>query len=148
MDDIDRTIIGVMVGEGRVSISSLAERVGLSASATSERVRRLEREGVIAGFRAEIDPKAIGRTVDTLIDIQVAPGSSFGLLDGDLAAMPEVVDAVHVTGPWDYQVRARCRSIDDLEILIRRLKEDLGVRETSTRVVLRTVEGFPRQPIP
>ncbi len=148
MDDIDRTIIGVMVGEGRVSISSLAERVGLSASATSERVRRLEREGVIAGFRAEIDPKAIGRTVDTLIDIQVAPGSSFGLLDGDLAAMPEVVDAVHVTGPWDYQVRARCRSIDDLEILIRRLKEGLGVRETSTRVVLRTVEGFPRQPIP
>lgn len=148
MDDIDRMIIGILVGEGRISISSLAERVGLSASATSERVRRLEREGVIAGFRAEIDPKAIGRTVDTLIDIQVAPGSSFGLLDGDLAAMPEVIDAVHVTGPWDYQVRARCRSIDDLEVLIRRLKEDLGVRETSTRVVLRTVEGFPRQPIP
>lgn len=148
MDDMDRMIIGVMVGEGRISISSLAERVGLSASATSERVRRLEREGVIAGFRAEIDPAAIGRGIDTLIDIQLAPGSSFGALDSHLAALPEIVDAAHVTGQWDYQIRARCRSIEDLESLIRRLKEDLGVRETSTRVVLRTVTGFPRQPLP
>ncbi len=148
MDDIDRRIIDALVTDGRLPVTSLAERIGLSASATSERLRRLEREGVIAGFRAEINPAAIGRAIDTLIDIQLAPGSSFGALDADLAAMPEIVDAAHVTGQWDYQIRARCRSIDDLERLIRRLKEELGVRETSTRVVLRTVTGFPRQPLP
>lgn len=148
MDDIDRRIIDALVTDGRLPVTSLAERIGLSASATSERLRRLEREGVIAGFRAEINPAAIGRAIDTLIDIQLAPGSSFGALDADLAAMPEIVDAAHVTGQWDYQIRARCRSIDDLERLIRRLKEELGVRETSTRVVLRTVAGFPRQPLP
>jgi len=148
MDEIDRRILELLVADGRASVTSLAERVGLGASATSERLRRLERAGVIAGFRAEIDPVAIGRSIDTLIDIQLAPGSSFGHLDGDLASLPEIVDAVHVTGQWDYQLRARCRSIEDLEHLIRRLKEDLGVRETSTRVVLRTVAGFPRQPVP
>lgn len=57
-----------------------------------------------------------------------------------------MVDAVHVTGGFDYQIRVRTATIGDLDRLLQELKEDLGVRETSTRVVLHTVDGFPREP--
>lgn len=53
---------------------------------------------------------------------------------------------MHLTGPFDYQIRVRTATIDDLDQLLQRLKEQLGVRSTSTRVVLHTVDGFPREP--
>ena len=53
---------------------------------------------------------------------------------------------MHLTGGFDYQIRVRARSIGELDDLLRWLKESLGVRETSTRIVLHTVEGFPREP--
>ena len=56
------------------------------------------------------------------------------------------VDAVHVTGGFDYQIRVRTRTIGELDQLLQGFKERLGVRETSTRVVLHTVDGFPREP--
>jgi Lrp/AsnC family leucine-responsive transcriptional regulator len=66
----------------------------------------------------------------------------------ELLALPEVVDAMHLTGRFDYQVRLRCASIDALDQLLRNFKEQLGVSETVTRLVLSTAAGYPRQPAP
>ena len=59
-----------------------------------------------------------------------------------------MVDAVHLTGRFDYQVRLHCRTINELDTILRDFKQSFGVEETSTRVVLSTVAGFPRQPTP
>ncbi len=127
-------------------IRELAERITLSASATSDRVRRLEADGVIAGYSARIDPVVAGRPVQAIVEVQLDPAAGIFEIDDAIAAMPEVIDAFHLTGRFDYQIRIACEGIDGIEKAIRHLKEDLGVRETSTRVILRTVEGLPRQP--
>lgn len=148
MDTIDRLILGILRDDGRMSVATLADEVGLSASATSERIRRLVRQGVIAGYSARIDPVASGRPVDALIEVRLDPAADFDALDRQFTAWEEVVDAMHLTGRWDYLVRVRCGSIDDLETFIRRLKDTGSVLETSTRIALRTIDGFPRQALP
>ena len=148
MDGIDRKIIQALVGDGRLTVTELSDLANLSLSATSQRLRRLVDEGVIEGFTARLDPTAVGRPIDALVDVRLPSSVLFVGLDDELLALPEVVDAVHLTGRFDYQVRLRCRTIDDLDDILRGFKERLGVEETSTRVVLSTVTGFPRQALP
>ncbi len=144
-DQFDREIIGAMVEDGRLSVRSLADRIGLGPSATSDRLRPLESDGVIAGYTAVLDGPSIGRPIDAIIDVQVGPDHDFYSLDPALADIPEVVEAMHMTGQFDYQLRLSCRSVEDLEQVLVRLK-DLGVRQTNTRIVLRRVTGMPRAP--
>ena len=146
LDALDRTIIGELAVNGRMPIRELAARIALSPSATSDRVRRLEADGVITGYSARIDPAVAGTPVQAIIEVQLDPAAGIFEIDEAIAAMPEVIDAVHLTGRFDYQIRIATAGIEGIEHVIRHLKEELGVRETSTRVILRTVADLPRQP--
>lgn len=129
-----------------MSVTDLADEVHLSLSAASQRLRRLKESGAIERYTVRLGAAAVGRPIDALIDLQLVPGSPWSGIDDALRAHADVVDAVHLTGGFDYQIRVRTRSIEDLDSLLRWIKETLGVRETSTRLVLHTVEGFPREP--
>ena len=146
MDAIDRKIITLLIDDGRLSVTELADAVHLSLSAASQRLRRLRESGAIDRFTVRLDSEAVGRPSDALGDLQLTPGAPWSGIDDALRNDPEVVDAVHVTGGFDYQIRVRTRTIAELDQLLQNFKEHLGVRETSTRVVLHTVEGFPREP--
>lgn len=146
MDDIDRTILTLLVADGRASVTDIADEVHLSLSAASQRLRRLRESGAIDRFTIRVGGAAVGRPIDALVDLQLAPGTDWDHIDDAIRAHDDVVDAVHLTGGFDYQIRVRTRSIDDLDALLRWLKESLGIRDTSTRIVLHTVEGFPREP--
>jgi len=146
VDEVDRRIITLLIADGRLSVTDLADEVHLSLSAASQRLRRLRQSGAIERFTVRLDSAAVGRPIDALVDLQLTPGAPWAGIDEALRDNPDVVDAVHVTGGFDYQIRVRTRTIDDLDRLLQRLKERLGVRETSTRVVLHTVDGFPREP--
>ena len=146
MDAIDRKIISLLIEDGRLSVTELADAVHLSLSAASQRLRRLRESGAIDRFTIRLDSEAVGRPIDALIDLQMTPGTPWSGIDDALRDKPEVVDAVHVTGSFDYQIRVRTRTIGELDQLLQAFKELHGVRETSTRVVLHTVEGFPREP--
>ena len=147
MDEIDRRIIEQLVADGRTSVTDLADEVHLSLSAASQRLRRLQASGAIERFTVRLGGPATGRPVEALVDLQLSPGSPWEGIDQALREQEDVVDAVHLTGGFDYQIRIRSRSIEDLDNLLRWLKESMGVRETSTRIVLHTVEGFPREAI-
>lgn len=146
MDAIDRRILTLLTEDGRLSVTELADAVHLSLSAASQRLRRLRETGAIERFTVRLGGDAVGRPIDALVDLQLTPGAPWSGIDDALRENPDVVDAVHVTGGFDYQIRVRTATIEDLDRLLQRLKERLGVRETSTRVVLHTVEGFPREP--
>jgi Lrp/AsnC family transcriptional regulator, leucine-responsive regulatory protein len=146
MDAIDRRILTLLTEDGRLSVTELADEVHLSLSAASQRLRRLRETGAIERFTVRLGGEAVGRPIDALVDLQLTPGAPWSGIDDALRENPDVVDAVHVTGGFDYQIRVRTATIEDLDRLLQRLKERLGVRETSTRVVLHTVEGFPREP--
>lgn len=146
MDEIDRKILMLLMDDGRTSVTDIADEVHLSLSAASQRLRRLRESGAIYRFTIAVGGAAIGRPLDALVDLQLSPGAPWAGIDDALRDHVDVVDAVHVTGGFDYQIRIRARTIEDLDDLLRWLKESMGVRETSTRVVLHTVEGFPREP--
>ena len=146
MDQIDRKILTLLVQDGRASVTEIADSVHLSLSAASQRLRRLRETGAIDRFTIQLGSDAIGRPIDALVDLQLSPGAPWIGIDDTLRDHDAVVDAVHVTGGFDYQIRVRARSIEELDQLLQWLKESLGVRETSTRIVLHTVDGFPREP--
>lgn len=145
LDEIDRMIVDELILDSRAPASDVARRVGLSVSATAHRMRRLLDDGTVRPT-VEIAPAAVGRMVEAIIDVVLPATAPFSALDEELLAMPQVIDAAHATGRFDYVLRLSCRDVPDLEQAIRTLKERLGVQETETRVVLHRVRGFPRQP--
>ena len=143
MDAIDRTIIAILRNDGRISVTDLSDQISLSLSATSERLRRLQRDGVIAGFTVVVDAKAAGRPIEALVDGRMGHGSYAGALES-LVNLECIIDAVHVTGRFDTQLRVAARDVAELDDLLETLKDTLGAEETNTRLVLRTIDGFPR----
>ena len=144
VDTLDRKIIGELQADGRISVTELAERLPLSLSATSERLKRLTDSGVITGFHARIDPELAGRTIEALVDVRLAPSTYTTEPVFDDPVFDGVVDAVHLTGRFDVQLRVMARDVAELDTMLAKLKDEIGAEETNTRLVLRSLDGFPR----
>lgn len=130
-----------------MSATELSDRIDLSLSATSERLRRLRSTGVISGFTVAVDPTAAGRPIQALVDVRLpASGSYSSGVDEAIAELDGVIDAVHLTGPFDTQLRVAAKDVAELDEILAALKDDFGVQETNTRLILRTIDGFPRPP--
>jgi Lrp/AsnC family transcriptional regulator, leucine-responsive regulatory protein len=134
-DDRDLDILAALQEDARATYTDIAQRVGLSASAVHDRVRKLERSGVIRGYRAVVDPEAVGLFVTALVAATpFDPGQPDDLPDR-VADFPEVEDCLSVAGEANYILKVRVRTTTELEDLIRRLREKAGVA-TRTTVVL------------
>lgn len=107
MDDVDRAIIGLLVGDGRMSNIDLAERIRLSPSQCLRRVRRLEAGGVITGYHAAIDPAAIGRgfEVTVQVDMVIKDRATIEAFEARVAGLDEIVECLRMFGTPDYLVR-------------------------------------------
>ena len=138
VDDTDREILGELTRNGRISYRDLGAAVGLSANAAADRVRRLRADGVITGFTATVDLGATGRRLVALIDVRIAASCTNAEFEAAMAKLEAVMDAVHVTGRFDYQLRVACRDTAELDRLLRHLKREGGVADSETRVVLRS----------
>src|SRR3989441_12464147 len=97
LDAIDRQIIGELSSDGRVSFAELGRRVNLSAPAAAERVQRLERAGVITGYRAELDPRALGYQLTAIVRVKPGP-RQLQRIPELAAAIPEVAECHRITG--------------------------------------------------
>lgn len=142
VDAIDRSILEVLAGEGRMSFQDLGRRVGMSPTATADRVRRLERDGVIRGYRAVIDPEPFGLSLEASIDVRLASNADRERFAQALRDHGTVLEAVHVTGDYDYVVRVRCTGSRHLDDLLHVLKNEGGVADTRTRLLLHRIDGL------
>ena len=102
-----------------MGIAELARRIGMSPPAVAERVQRLERAGVIAGYRAEIDPGAVGFPISAVVRIRPSPGQ-LQRIPQIARETPEVAECYRITGEDCYLMRLHLRSIDDLEEILDR----------------------------
>ena len=135
LDARDLDILAALQDDARSTYADVAQRVGLSASAVHDRVRKLEQAGVIRGYRAVIDAEAVGLYVTALVAATpFDPGQPDDLPDR-VADFPEVEDCYSVAGEANYIMKVRTRTTAELEDLIRRLREKAGVA-TRTTVVL------------
>jgi Lrp/AsnC family leucine-responsive transcriptional regulator len=131
LDEIDLRLLAELQVDARLSLAELGRRVGLSSPAVAERVARLEREGVILGYHAQLDPRALGYALSAVIRAKPAPRQLH--LVGEVARQtPEVVDCRRVTGEDCFVMTVHVRSVEHLEEVIDRFAAH---GQTTTSVV-------------
>ena len=143
IDDRDAAILRALQEDGRATFAEVGKRVGLSPSTVHERIRKLEQAGVIRGYRAEVDPEAVGLFVTALVSVSPLDPKQPDDLPDRVREFPEVEDCHSVAGDENYVLKVRTRTTTDLEDLLRRLREKAEVHSRTT-VVLST--PFERRP--
>ena len=119
LDDLDRRIVEILVDDARISLKELASRVNLSSPSASERLRRLEERGVIRAFTVDIDPAALGYTLQAIVRIKPLPGRLHAV-QKLIEEIPEFTECDKVTGDDCFVARLLIRSIGDLDQMDRR----------------------------
>jgi len=147
MDVIDRKILAELQAEGRLTVTELAQRVALSVAPCHRRLRELERTGAIRGYRAIIDPAAVGFGFEVLVQVTMDREDASTIKDFErgLAAIPEVRHAERLFGDPDYLVRVATADLEAYQVLRdEKLATLPGVqRLTSTIVMKRIVNDRP-----
>jgi Lrp/AsnC family leucine-responsive transcriptional regulator len=131
LDDTNLALLGELQSDARLSLAELGRRVGLSSPAVAERLQRLERDRVIRGYRAELDPSALGYGLSAIIRVRPVPRQLHKVADVARAA-PEVVECHRITGEDCYLIKAHVRSMTHLEQLL----DDLApFGQTTTSII-------------
>ena len=144
-DAIDAAILNLLQDNARISQAEVARAVGLAPSAVLERIRKLEQRGVIRGYTAIVEPRAVDLAMLAFVSVksEEAPGED-GVAQA-LAGCPEVLELHHVAGDDCYLLKVRARDAEHIGQLLRhRIGRIPGVRSTRTTIVLETVKESPR----
>lgn len=144
IDTLDERILSELQHNGRLTMKALAERVGLSSPAMIERVRRLEERGVLAGYRAIIDPAAIGRGLSAFISADVDRRYHEAFLSR-LRSEPAVEECYRTTGSSSYLVKVHVATPEELELLIDELG-DVGASCEATMILSVPIQTAPIVP--
>ncbi|MFZ5540938.1 MAG: Lrp/AsnC family transcriptional regulator [Pseudomonadota bacterium] len=152
LDRIDRQILEILQRDGRITNQALSERVALSPRACLERVRRLERAGIIAGYMAVIEPRKLGGLLTIVVEVSLREQSqaTHARFEQKMRACDEVIECFLVSGSCDYVLRLACRSLDHYRELTNAWTDDptLGVERIASKPELQTVKAFRGYPLP
>jgi DNA-binding Lrp family transcriptional regulator len=143
LDPVDRRIIALLRDDAKRTFANIGAHVGLSSTAVKRRVDRLQHDGVIVGYGARIDPRALGEGIEALIEVYCAERVAPGDVGRSLEGLDQVLSAFTVSGEADAVIRARVESIGDLETFVERLRRDPNVVRTKTLIVLSTLIDRP-----
>ena len=152
--DLDRTdlaLLAVLQDNARIANAELAERVKLSPSACLRRVQRLEREGVIAGYSARVDPARVGLGLMAFVRVQLArhDAETVAAFSAKVQEWDEVIACHALTGDMDYLLQVAVRDLEHFSrFLLDRLLNQAGVADVNSSFVLRTVKAFRGLPLP
>lgn len=143
LDRFDRAILRVLAGDGRISITDLARAIGLSKSPTQARLRRLERDGVITGYRALIDPIRLGQDHVSFVEVRLNDTRETALAEFNAAVrkVAEIEQAHLIAGNFDYLLKIRTRDMTDYRrVLAEHVSTLPHVANTSTYVAMEAVK--------
>ena len=149
-DHIDRRLLATLQQDGRISIVDLAERVGLSPTATTERVRRLTRDGYILGYAARLNPEKLDRGLLIFIEVKLdrTTADIFDRFARAVVRAPEVLECHMVAGGFDYLVKIRIADMNDYRHFLGDVLLALpGVRETHTYAVMEEIKNTGALPL-
>lgn len=139
MDRIDRDLVRLLHADARMTYHQLGQQVRLSANTVADRVRRLRATGIIRGFRAEIDPAALGRTLTMVSEIRIQDTMARPDFEAGLREIAQLVAGSRLTGEYDYELRLVCRDAAEFETVVDRLRRDHGVLNIRSRMVLHDI---------
>jgi DNA-binding Lrp family transcriptional regulator len=149
MDAIDRKILAELQTDGRLSVTELGERVGLSLSPCHRRVRALEQAGVISGYRAEIDVTSVGLNFSAIVFVTLKEANSKSVqsFESSLHGVPEIISAERLFGDPDYMLHVVTRDLGAFQTLYDRSLSALpGVLRLTSTLVMKSI--FANRPLP
>lgn len=138
LDEIDRQVVHTLQEDAKASLKAIAATVGLSAPAVMERVKKLEAAGIITGYHAMVDARALGLDIAAFIGVSVRAQGELQVIEEWVQGTPEILECHHVTGVHTFLFKVKVRSTARLEELISRIRSLEGVQGTDTMVVLST----------
>ncbi len=146
LDRIDLQILSILQADGRITNQALSERVALSPRACLERMRRLERSGLITGYMALIDPRRFGGLLTIVVEVSLRDQSAatHARFEAKMRSTAEVIECFLVSGNCDYVLRLACASLDHYRELTNAWTDDptLGVERIASKPELQTVKAF------
>ena len=137
MEELDRAILKLLAGDGRMSFTDLAKETGLSTSALHQRVKRLEQRGVISGYRAVLEPRSVGLPLTAFVSLTPIDPAAPDDAPERLAGVAEIEAMYSVAGAESYILKVRVSEPTDLEELLARIRSLANV-STRTTIVLST----------
>lgn len=141
IDETDRSILALLQQDARMANAEIARRVGLAPSAIFQRIRKLEENGVIQGYTARVNPRALGYGLVAFVRVQTAPGTTAREVTHELTAIPEVSEIHRVIGEDCFFLKVRVRDPEALEALLDEGLQPLdSVASTKTTIVLSTAK--------
>ncbi|MCW2607767.1 MAG: lrp4 [Frankiales bacterium] len=138
-DPVDERILRLLVRNARASWREVGDEVGLSANAVAQRVKRLELDGWVRGYTAQLDPALDGAQTSAVVLLTTATHVANSEIEQRMAALPAVVEVLDLAGAVDYQVRVRVAGPAELYDVVNALRALPGVTGIETRPVLREV---------
>jgi len=139
IDEVDRKILSLLQENARRSFKDMASKVGVSEATVFVRVKKLLKNGVVKAFRADLDPKIIGKSTVALVLLKADPNLYNGVLQ-EISEIDEIYEVYDVTGPYYAILKIRTGSPEELALVIDKIGSVKGVTSTETAMVLRTAK--------
>ena len=138
LDKIDMAILTIVQQDGRIAMKDLAERVGLSLTPCIERIKRMERDGVIMGYHAHVNPRALGLQILVFVEITLHQKSekAFERFRRAIVAIPEVMECHLVSGDFDYLIKARIPEMSEYRRLLGEILHVADAAQSKSYVVM------------
>ncbi len=140
LDSTDIQILNILQTNGKITNAELARQIGMAPSGVLERVKKLEQKGVIQGYEVRLNPKSLGISLSTFIQIKTEDAVGSAEIGKQLANITEVQEVHWTAGEYNYLVKARVSSTDTLALLMKKFGEIPGVRDSRTTLVLDTLK--------
>lgn len=149
LDDIDRQLLALLQDNDRLPLVELGKATGIAASTLNDRIKRLQRQGLISGFHARLSPEALGLNLLAFVLVSWSSPSVEPVFLERVKASPDVTECHHITGRWNYLLKVRVGTTRDLErFLAEVVKAVDGVERTETLIVLSSAKETWQIPIP
>lgn len=147
LDSIDVQILDILQKNGRIQRNRIAEQVGLTIPAISERMRKLEKKGVIAGYHAKVNHTAIGKDVTSFVFVMTSPSKNYDEFIKRTREVNDIMECHSITGEGSHLLKIQTDNTSTLENLLSEIQSWPGVLQTRTYIVLSSYKDFsPLQP--
>jgi Lrp/AsnC family leucine-responsive transcriptional regulator len=140
MDSIDLKILNIIQNDGRLSNANLARQLSMAPSGVLERVKKLEKKGIIQGYEVRLDGNKLGLRITAFIHILTSDTVGSTDIGKELANIPEVQEVHWIAGDFNYLIKGRLRTTEGLTSLLKKLGRITGIRDTRTTLVLETLK--------
>ena len=149
LDLIDRRILAELLRDAAQPVAQIAERVGLSQTPCWKRIQRLERDGVVAGRVAVVDPARVGLGLTVFVSVEAAEhGPAWRAAFAEaVAAMPAIVEVFRVAGEFDYLLRVVVADMSAFDALYRRLTDAVAIKTVTSHFAMERLKTAPIDPL-